>query len=191
MIVIPLAHCRLIVFYISLLHRLCKHSTNGSGVHSLRLTWCVKLLSIVLHPLIQLTTARRKKSNESPCQTAYIDILWQHLYSEFPITTWEVVACAERPPLSGAICWLMLTTQIRSRMTTTRSSRTLSSPQSEGFVSRGLADDEDTESRGGEEMDTTVPTQHRTTLKKNSHTSPPMVLRLRTRSCRSTGVSNK
>lgn len=76
-------------------------------------------------------------------------------------------------------------------MTTTRSSRTPSSPQKEGSVSRRLADDDDeTESRGGEEMDTTVPTQHKATLKKNSHTSPPMVPRPRASNCRKRGTSH-
>lgn len=65
-------------------------------------------------------------------------------------------------------------------MTTTRSSRTPSSPRREGSLSRELSVEE-RGSRGGEEMDTTVPTQHRATLKKKSQTSPPMVPRPRVR----------
>lgn len=75
-------------------------------------------------------------------------------------------------------------------MTTTRSSRTPSSPQREGSVSRGFAAEE-MASRGGEEMDITVPTQHSATLKKNSHTSPPMVPRPRASNCRRRGASHR
>ena len=146
------------------------------------------LLSIFLHSLIQPAAARRKKSNQSPCQTACTDTT---VYSELPITPWEVVAFAECPCLSGAICWLMLITQMRSRMTTTRSSRTPRRPQREGSVSRALSDEETGSRGGGEEMDTTVPTQHRATLKKNSHTSPPMVPRPRASNCRRRGASHR
>lgn len=75
-------------------------------------------------------------------------------------------------------------------MTTTRSSRTPSSPQREGSVSRGV--DDGAESTEGEEMDTTVPTQHRATLKRKSQTRPPMVPRqLRANSCRRRGASQR
>lgn len=142
------------------------------------------LLSIFLHPLVQLTKARRRRSNKKKKSFP-----GAFIYSESPITPCEVAAFAECP-LSGVICWLILMTQIRSKMTTTKSSRTPSSPQREGSVSRGL-DDEETESRQGEEIDTTVPTQHSATLKKNSHTSPPMVPRPRASNCRRRGASHK
>jgi len=50
-------------------------------------------------------------------------------------------------------------------------------------------DDEDAVSTGGEEMDTMVPTQHKATLKRNNHTSPPMVPRPRASNCRRSGAS--
>lgn len=107
-----------------------------------------------------------------------------------------MVVVLSEGPLSDTICWLMLITHINSSMTTTRSSRTPSSPQREGSESNCMADDDDddddeTVSRGGEEMDITVPTQHKTTLKKNSQTSPPMVPRPRAISCRRRDASHR
>lgn len=75
-------------------------------------------------------------------------------------------------------------------MTTTRSSRAPSSPQREGSVSRGL-DDKETGSRGGEEMDTTVRTQHRATRRKNMHTRLPTVPSPRISKCRRRGASHR
>lgn len=94
------------------------------------------------------------------------------------------------PCLSGAISWLTLITQIRSRMTTTRSSRTPSSPQREGSVSKGLSVSV-RGSREGEDIDIIAPTQHRATLKTNSHTRPPMVPSPRNSNCRSRGASHR
>lgn len=91
-----------------------------------------------------------------------------------------MAVCAEEFPLSGVICWLMLITQVSSRKTTTRSSRT----------PRRL-DREDGVSRGAEERDTMAPRQQSTTLRKKRHTSPPIAPRPRASSCRNRGVSHK
>lgn len=109
------------------------------------------------------------------------------VYAEAPIAPPELARCTR---LSGAISWLMLITQIRSRMTTTRSSRTPSSPQKEGSVSRGLSVEE-RGSKDGEDMDIMAPTQHSATLKTNIHTRPPMVPSPRNSNCRSRGASHR
>lgn len=107
-------------------------------------------------------------------------------YSEFPMTV-RVVATFAVCPLCGAICWLTLMTQISNRTTTTRSSRTPRSPRRDwGEPDGGRAD-----SREGEDMDTTIPTQHRATRRKNKQSSPPMVPRPRTQSCSRRGASHR
>lgn len=142
-------------------------------------------LSIFWHPSNPNSYSQNKRSS---VRSMLNSLVWHRSYSQLPVTPPEVAAFARCPPLSGSICWLMLITQMRSRTTTTRSSRTPSSPQREGSVCRASSAEE-RGSRGGEEMDTTVPTQHSATLKKKSHTSPPMVPTPRASSCRRRGAS--